>query len=203
MPLHWMAWISLALCGLFSAKLLTVLVWWPENASAAASLMLAAGFAALTAWLFRLRRMEPAWDGAASAPVVPRAVPTAAPVAEPGPPSRPAPVLARPERRRHPRVAVDWEVEMTWPHAGRQFTRLHDLSRGGARLVHRAPEPVGRRGLLLVPGLKLPVPFTVVESAAATGLHIRFDLGGMGLDELEQQLDGLVARGGAPAASLR
>jgi len=55
--------------------------------------------------------------------------------------------------------------------------------------------PSGRRGLLLVPGLSLPVPFTIVASSPVTGLHIRFDLEGMGLDELEQQLQALTAEG--------
>ena len=56
-------------------------------------------------------------------------------------------------------------------------------------------QETGRRGLLLVPGLHLPVPFTVVGSGPVAGLHIRFDLEGMGLDELEQQMQVLAAAG--------
>jgi hypothetical protein len=75
-------------------------------------------------------------------------------------------------------------VEIAWYPAMRRATRLHDLSRGGARLQHFEPEPAGRRGLLHVPWLSLPVPFTVIESRPDSGLHLRFDLEGMGLEAL-------------------
>ncbi|MBX9749222.1 MAG: PilZ domain-containing protein [Roseococcus sp.] len=182
MPLAWMACLPLLLCLAFTTKLAIIMLDGPENGSALATLLLVLGFAALAAWLFRL------------APAARR--PVAQPEPAPAPAPAPAPLASgRVERRRHPRMPVDWAVEIAWSQAVRQGTRLHDLSRGGARLVHRAPEPVGRRGLLHVPGLNLPVPFTVVESRPETGLHIRFDLEGMGLDALEQQLAALVERG--------
>lgn len=195
MPMVWMAWLPLMLCLAFSAKFLAILLGRAEDGSAAASLLLAFGFAALAVWLFRLRGAEAEPVAQAPLPATPRA-PVSRDAAVARAPT-PRPDFAGTERRRHARVAVDWKVEIAWHHAGRQQTHLHDLSRGGARLVHREAEPKGRRGLLLVPGLNLPVPFTVVESAPETGLHIRFDLEGMGLDALEQQLDALVARGAA------
>ncbi len=176
----WMACLPLLLSLTFAAKLAVILVAGPQNGSAAASLMLALGFAGLSAWMFRLR----------PAAALPR------PVAPPRPAAPPPPAPPRKEeRRRHPRRLVDGTVEIAWPHAAREASRLHDLSRGGARLLHPTPEPIGRRGLLHVPGLSLPVPFTVVESRPETGLHIRFDLEGMGLDALEAQLDALAAPG--------
>lgn len=73
------------------------------------------------------------------------------------------------ERRGHPRVRLDLAVQVEW---------------------HQA----GRRGLLHVPGLNLPVPFTVVAWRQETGMHIRFDLEGMGLEALGAQLEQLIAR---------
>lgn len=175
----WMASLPLLLCLTFATKLGVILLAGPENGSAAASLALALGFAALSVWMFRQQaRAAPRHPAAPASPAAP-----------------PPPLPRREERRRHPRQPVDCAVEIAWPQAAREPSRLHDLSRGGARLVHKAPEPIGRRGLLHVPGLSLPVPFTVVESRPETGLHIRFDLEGMGLDALEAQLDALVARG--------
>jgi methyl-accepting chemotaxis protein len=105
---------------------------------------------------------------------------------------------ARPEdRRRHPSFAVDWAVGIAWCPARRRATRLHDLSRGGAGLLHFEPEPAGRRGLLHVPGLSLPVPFTVIESRPDCGLHLRFDLERMGLDAPEAQREALCHGAGA------
>jgi hypothetical protein len=184
MPLAWMACLPLLLCLTFATKLGVILVAGPENGSAQAALALTLGFAALGAWMLRLRPR--------AAPRQPAPPPPELPAAVPVPP--PAPPRLE-ERRRHPRQQVDCAVEIAWPQAARISSRLHDLSRGGARLLHQTPEPTGRRGLLHVPGLSLPVPFTVVESRPETGLHIRFDLEGMGLDALETQLEALLAQG--------
>ncbi len=178
MPSAWLACLPLPLCLLFTGKFLAILFGAPDQGSAVASFVLMLGCATLTLWLFRL---QPAGRAAREPAAAPPA--TAAPL---------PPVPARPqERRRHSRRAVDWAVEIAWSQAARQASRLHDLSRGGARLRHHAPEPAGRRGLLHVPGLSLPVPFTVVDSRPDSGLHLRFDLEGMGLDALEAQLEAL------------
>jgi hypothetical protein len=182
MPLAWMAWLPMVLCFAFALAAAAILLDGLEGPPAIASLALALGFGVLAAWLHlsRLRQVPvpaepPQSMGRSSAPL-------------------PAPAPPRVERRRHPRVAVDWPVEIRWHHAERLPSRLCNLSIGGACLLLHAPEPVGRRGLLLIPGLSLPAPFTVVASLPETGLHIRFDLEGMGLDALEQQIDALVAR---------
>jgi hypothetical protein len=181
MPFAWLACLPLLLCLLFAGKLLAILAGDPDQGSAAATFVLLLGCATLALWLFRL---QPASHAAAEpAGIQPATHKPEAPA--PSPPARPA------ERRRHPRRAVDWAVEIAWSPAMRQATRLHDLSRGGARLQHSAPEPAGRRGLLHVPGLSLPVPFTVVDARPDSGLHLRFDLEGMGLDALEAQLEAL------------
>lgn len=192
MPLAWIACLPLLLCLAFSAKFVTILVAGSENGSAMASLALTIGFAALAVWLFRMQQV---WPRAQPARQPEPARPAPRPAS---PPSPLRPVLSAPggvERRRHPRIPVDWPVEIAWSQAVRPATRLHDISRGGARLAYAQPEPAGRHGLLHVPGLTLPVPFSVVDFSPVTGLHIRFDLEGMGLDALEQQLDALLVRG--------
>jgi hypothetical protein len=189
MRIGWTIWLPLVLGLGFGGQLLLILLAGPENGSAKAALVLALGFAGLAAWQTAQRRPEPEPQAA-----------TALPAASDGPaPALAAPPAGRVERRRHPRLPVDWAAEIVWHHAGREPTRLHDLSRGGARLIHARPEATGRRGLLRVPGLKLPVPFTIVGSSPPSGLHIRFDLEGMGLDELEQQLQALTGGGGGAA----
>jgi hypothetical protein len=178
MPFARLAWLPLLLSFGFAAKLLVILQHGPENGSAAATLALALSLAALAAWLFRI---EPTRARMPSRPAA--GSPQPAPFT---PPPDPA------ERRRHPRRAVNQPVEIDWRHAGREAARLQDLSRGGARIRGAAAAPIGQRGLLHVPGLSLPVPFTIVECTAETGLHIRFDLEGMGLDAMEQQLGRLI-----------
>ncbi|MBS7791707.1 PilZ domain-containing protein [Roseococcus sp. SDR] len=176
----WLACLPLLLSIGFTTKLLVILLAGPENGSAIASLILALTFAALAAQQFRLRLASRLAEPTRAAPA-PATVPTAHQAASaPG------------ERRRHQRLPADWMVEIAWSQAPRVAVQLHDLSRGGARLRHFAPEPIGRRGLLHSPGLSLPVPFTVVESQAQSGLHIRFDLEGMGLEALEAQLEAVL-----------
>lgn len=189
MRIGWTIWLPLMLCVLFAGQLLVTLLTGPRNSSAVASCVLTLGFAILAVWQIRQRRPHHDREGATLVPAPPPAIASPLPVALP----RTLPPGVQAERRRHRRVAVDWPSKVIWHHAGEEATRLQDLSRGGARLVHARPEPSGRRGLLLVPGLSLPVPFTIVAASPTTGLHIRFDLEGMGLDELEQQLHALTA----------
>jgi hypothetical protein len=159
-----------------------ILIHGPERSAAGAVIMLALGFAALAAWLFRitLRKTPPA---AVAPPVLPLL-----------PPHGEHAAPWRPERRRDPRRVVDLAVEIEWHRGGRHPSRLKDISRGGARALHAQGVPAGRRGLLHVSDFNLPVPFTVVEWRQETGLHLRFDLEGMGLDAVEKQLDVLVSR---------
>jgi hypothetical protein len=187
MRIGWTIWLPVTLCFAFGGQLLTIILAGPENGSATASLLLTLGFAGVAAWLLHQRRSRPDPSEAGAAPSVARASVGSAQVAPlPG-----LPLGVGMERRRYPRIPVDRPAEIVWHHAVREPTRLHDLSRGGARLTHGRHEALGRRGLLLVPGLNLPVPFTIVGASPATGLHIRFDLEGMGLDELEKQLQAL------------
>jgi hypothetical protein len=176
----WMACLPLLLSLGFTTKLLVILLAGPENGSAIATLILALAFAAVAAQQFR-QRLAPRLAEPALVPPATATVPAAQPAASaPG------------ERRRHQRLPADWMVEIAGPQAPRVAVQLHDLSHGGARLRHFAPEPIGRRGLLHSPGLSLPVPFTVVESQVKSGLHIRFDLEGMGLEALEAQLEAVL-----------
>jgi hypothetical protein len=183
MPLSRLAWLPLLICFGFTAKFLVILQQGAENGSAAPSLTLALGCAALAAWLFRV---EP--RGATAPSIRGDGVANAAPTL------RAAEAPDWVERRRHPRRPVNQAVRIEWRHAGREAARLQDLSRGGARIREAAAAPIGQRGLLHVPGLSLPVPFTIVECLPETGLHIRFDLEGMGLEAMEQQLDQLIER---------
>lgn len=192
MRIGWTIWLPMALSVAFAGQLFVIALAGPENGSAKASLLLALGFGLLAGWQIRQRRTGSDLESAAShslpiSPLVNAASAASSAMLPPGVPV---------DRRRFPRFPVDWPAEIVWHHARGERTRLRDLSRGGARLEHGQTDVVGRRGLLLVPGLNLPIPFTVVGSSAALGLHIRFDLEGMGLDELEQQLQALTALGG-------
>lgn len=191
MRIGWTIWLPLMLCILFTGQLLLILLTGPGSGSVVASCVLALGFAILAIWQISQRRPHHDLEDARAMPAPPSAIACPLPVA----PRRALPPGVQAERRRHPRLSVDWPGKIVWHQAGEEATRLQDLSRGGARLVHARQVPSGRRGLLLVPGLSLPVPFTIVASSPVTGLHIRFDLEGMGLDELEQQLQALTAEG--------
>lgn len=180
MPMAMLPWLPLVLAVACAGTFMS-LVMGAERGAAGAFIALALGFAALAAWLFRLTlRRTPAGT---AAPPAPAALPRVGSDAAPG----------RPERRRYPRRPVDLPVEIEWHRGGRILSRLKDISRGGARALHAEAVPVGRRGLIHVPDFNLPVPFTVVGCRPETGLHLRFDLEGMGLEAAERQLDELVS----------
>jgi hypothetical protein len=171
-------WVALLLGLACAARLLIHAVNGPGWGLADGALLAALGVAGLAAWRFR--------PAPAQVALPLSAIPSAPRAAAPPSPAR--------ERRSHPRVMLDLAVQVEWHQTGRQAARLHDISRGGARIRDAAPEPAGRRGLLHVPGLNLPVPFTVVVWRQETGMHIRFDLEGMGLEALGTQLEQLIAR---------
>lgn len=181
MPIAILPWLPLVLAAICAGAFM-ILISGSEPSAAEAFIVLAGGFGALAAWLFRLtlRRIPPGADTPPAPSHLPRHGPDFAPW--------------RPERRRDPRRVVDLAVEIEWHRGVRQPSRLRDISRGGARALHAEAASAGRRGLLHVPDFNLPVPFTVVEWRPETGLHLCFDLEGMGLEAVEKQLDGLLSR---------
>ncbi|MFC7335094.1 methyl-accepting chemotaxis protein [Rhodocista pekingensis] len=77
------------------------------------------------------------------------------------------------DRRTEQRFAVDIPCEARLVGGSRQEVRVSDLSVGGATLAG-AQADIGSEGLLHLPGLPEPVPFTV-RAADATGLHVAFE----------------------------
>jgi hypothetical protein len=181
MPMAMLPWLPLVL-ALFCAGVFVFLNPAPERDAAQALIALAFGLAGLAVWLSRLTLRRGPSDTAMPAVLLHPSLPA----------SDAAP--RQPERRRNPRRSVDLAVEIEWLRGRHQPSRLKDISRGGARALSAEAIPAGKRGLLHLPEFSLPVPFTVVEWRPETGLHLRFDLEGMGLDALKRQLDGLLSR---------
>jgi hypothetical protein len=166
------------------------LAWWPAWPSGSSMGLIVAAWVG-GAWLLMARlASQPA--ASAATPVEPD--PAGAAFREEPPPSRSrAARLARLERRAHPRFAVDWPVRADWRDGTVTEGRLHDISHGGACVAAAQPVPAGMKGLVTVQGILLPVPARVVGWTAATGLHVSFELQGLGLDtflfQLNRQLD--------------
>ena len=177
-----LAMLPLVLGLALAVKLGAMALDLSDTGSVAGGLVLILGFGTLWFWLRHLERAPEVAPPPQAAPAPPAAI--AAPPTS--------------ERRLHPRVRLDLPAELQWHHGPRHTVPLHDISRGGARLKLFQPEPQGRRGLLHLEGLALPVPFTIVDSRPESGLHLRFDLEGMGLDALERQLEELVRRQAEP-----
>ncbi|WP_170985214.1 PilZ domain-containing protein [Roseomonas sp. AR75] len=163
------------------------LAWWPALPSASSMGLIVAAWAS-GAWLL-MTRLASQPSALATPPVAmqPSAVPASG--GRPLPPGTVSPRSARQERRAHPRFAVDWPVRADWHDGSETVGHLHDISHGGACIASMRPVAAGMEGLLTVKGIPLPVPVRVVTCTAATGLHVSFQLEGLGLDTFLLQLD--------------
>jgi hypothetical protein len=164
--------------GLFGAMALlhlgTLVGLWP-----CAPALATVGLAALLWALFR------GGDAAGSRPPAPAALrpPTTPPLSQAGA----AQPLAM-ERRAAPRFRLAWPVVVERRGGGSHPAELQDISETGARLVTAAGLMAGARGRLIFEGLRLPVPFAVLEALPAGDARLRFDLEGLARAEFLRRL---------------
>lgn len=166
--------------------------WWP-SLPAGASLGLIIVAWVTGAWLLLARLApQPATLVAPAAPV-----PVVVHPGHDAPATTPTSRLSRRERRAHQRFTVDWPVRAEWREGSVTEGRLQDISHGGACIAAAGPVPKGTDGLLRVDGIVLPVPARVVDWTPATGLHVAFQLQGLGLETFLVQLHRQLERGNA------
>jgi uncharacterized protein (TIGR02266 family) len=103
------------------------------------------------------------------------------------------------ERRGGPRIPIEMWVEETTG-SERYFRRAGNLSRGGLRLEHTIPLPVGTNVNLTftLPGDKAPIEVTgeIVSAAAPEDLRMGVKFTNLSPDA-RAQIDAFVARAGA------
>ena len=103
------------------------------------------------------------------------------------------------ERRGGPRIPIEMWVEETTG-SERYFRRARNLSRGGLRLEHTIPLPVGTSVNLTftLPGDQAPIEVTgeIVSSAAPEDLRMGVKFTNLSA-EASGKIDAFVARGGA------
>jgi uncharacterized protein (TIGR02266 family) len=103
------------------------------------------------------------------------------------------------ERRGGPRIPIEMWVEETTG-SERYFRRAGNLSRGGLRLEHTIPLPVGTNVNLTftLPGDKAPIEVTgeIVSAAAPEDLRMGVKFTKVS-DEARTKIDAFLARAGA------
>ncbi|HEX3902177.1 MAG TPA: PilZ domain-containing protein [Polyangia bacterium] len=103
------------------------------------------------------------------------------------------------ERRGGPRIPIEMWVEETTG-SERYFRRANNLSRGGLRLEHTIPLPVGTHVNLTftLPGNKEPMEVTgeIVSAAAPEELRMGVKFTNLS-QEARAQIDAFLARAGA------
>lgn len=103
------------------------------------------------------------------------------------------------ERRGGPRIPIEMWVEETTG-SERYFRRAGNLSRGGLRLEHTIPLPVGTHVNLTftLPGDKAPVEVTgeIVSAAAPEDLRMGVKFTNVS-EEARAKIDAFLARAGA------
>lgn len=102
----------------------------------------------------------------------------------------------------HQRTASSHPVVVTFRGQPPFGARLSNISQGGALVRGAPPSTAGARGLLEIQGLKLPVPFIVVESDPNAGLRLRFDIEGLAYGEFLRQFDRLVGEAPVPRTNI-
>ena len=102
-------------------------------------------------------------------------------------------LVHRPDRRRHPRFAVDAPCVVV--RGSEKFEcRIEDLSLGGAKLSGAVGLAAKYRGSLQIPGIATDLPFEVLDDNAGGRVRVKFASGVSNNAQLESDFERLVNR---------